>query len=228
VGRWRWVLDEIFRPTLMPDAPDESGGAVIRVLLVGEVWATRRDLVTYLDDDGEIEIVGEVPFDEALPRSAADLCPRVVVFNTEYMVSQVRPVVAELKARVAGCMALMLADPQKRGMLPPRRRVGGLNYLTRDVGAWLIVDTIRRVAFGERVVCARLQVASLSVDKHVTTQELEVLGLAATGKPPAEIAQRLYLSGGTVRNYMSAATRKTGGRDLQDAIRILREDGWLR
>jgi two-component system response regulator DesR len=202
--------------------------AVIRVLLVGEVWAVRQDAVTILANQADLQLVGELPFGDDMPVQAAELWPRVVVFNTEYMVSQVLPAVAELKARVAGCSALMLADPRKPGMLPPRRPARGLSFLTRDAGCWLLVDTVRRVASGERVVGARLQVASLSLDKQVNTRELEVLGLAAEGKRAAEIAQRLYLSGGTVRNYLSAAVAKTGARNLIDAIRILREEGWLR
>jgi two-component system response regulator DesR len=73
-----------------------------------------------------------------------------------------------------------------------------------------------------------LQTASLLTDKGLTTRELEVLGLAAEGEPVKEIAKRLFLSGGTVRNYLSAIISKTGARNRLDAIRIARKDGWLR
>jgi two-component system response regulator DesR len=72
-----------------------------------------------------------------------------------------------------------------------------------------------------------LQAASLNADRALTTRELEVLGLAAEGDSVKDIADRLYLSGGTVRNYLSAIISKTGARNRLDAIRIVRKDGWL-
>lgn len=61
----------------------------------------------------------------------------------------------------------------------------------------------------------------------VTTRELLVLSCAAEGATVTEIAARLFLSVGTVRNYLSAVIRKSGARNRVDAIRIAREAGWL-
>jgi two-component system response regulator DesR len=73
-----------------------------------------------------------------------------------------------------------------------------------------------------------LQAASLNTDRGLSTRELEVLGLAAEGESVKEIAGRLYLSSGTVRNYLSAIISKTRARNRLDAIRIARKEGWLR
>ena len=77
-------------------------------------------------------------------------------------------------------------------------------------------------------VSPRLQAASLNTERELSTRELEVLGLAAEGDSVNDIARRLYLSGGTVRNYLSSVIFKTGARNRLDAIRIVRKDGWLR
>jgi two-component system response regulator DesR len=113
-------------------------------------------------------------------------------------------------------------------MLPPRHRRRSLNFLLKDASSALLADSVRRLAAGEHVVSPRLQTASLNTDRGLTTRELEVLGLAAQGDSVKEIAGRLYLSGGTVRNYLSAVIAKTGARNRLDAIRIARKDGWLR
>lgn len=202
--------------------------AVIRVVLVGHRWLARDQVVASLAPDADIQVVGEVPFGGATAFLVADLWPKVVVLNTDYMVSQVLPVVSELRARIAGCSVLMLADPGKRGMLPPRRRTHGLSFLVKDAPPRVLADTIHRLANGERVIQPRLQLASLGTDKEMSTRELEILGLAAEGDPVADIAQRLHLTHGTVRNYLSAAITKTGARNCIDAIRVAREDGWLR
>jgi two-component system response regulator DesR len=150
------------------------------------------------------------------------------VIDTQYMVSQVLPVSAELHAAIPSCAMLLLCDPAKRGMLPPRRRVGALNFLLKDASGTLLADSVRRLAAGERVVSPMLQAASMTTDRGLSTRELEILGLAAEGDSVKEIAGRLYLSGGTVRNYLSAVITKTGARNRLDAIRIVRRDGWLR
>jgi len=73
----------------------------------------------------------------------------------------------------------------------------------------------------------RLQAASLNTERALSTREIVVLGLAAEGDSVNDIAQRLYLSGGTVRNYLSSVISKTGARNRIDAIRIVRKQGWL-
>jgi two-component system response regulator DesR len=103
-----------------------------------------------------------------------------------------------------------------------------VSFLVKDAPVSLLAEAIRRVARGERVIHPRLEAASLGTEKKVSTRELEVLGLAAEGESVAEIASRLYLSLGTVRNHLSSVITKTGARNRIDAIRIARKDGWLR
>jgi two-component system response regulator DesR len=201
---------------------------MIRVLLVEDAPRMRVGLAALLGRQEGITVVGDLDFESDLGPLSSQLWPHVVVINTDYMVSQVLPVVAELKARNPACAVLILSDPAKRGMLPPRRRARGVSFLVRDTPAALLADAIRRVARGERVVHPRLEAASLGTEKSVSTRELEVLGLAAEGESVAEIASRLYLSLGTVRNHLSSVITKTGARNRIDAIRIARKDGWLR
>ena len=200
---------------------------MIRVLVVRDSGYFGIPVRVLLNAQPDIEIVGTMAFGGDLAGKAAGLSPSVIVIDTEYMVSQLLPIAAELKARIPHCSLLLLSDPSKRGMLPPRRRTGDLNFLLRDASATLLADSVRRLAAGERVVHPRLQAASLNTERGLSTRELEILGLAAEGDSVADIADRLYLSGGTVRNYLSSVIMKTGARNRLDAIRIVRKDGWL-
>jgi two-component system, NarL family, response regulator DesR len=201
---------------------------VIRVLLVGDPCFERGDILALLTQEADVTVVGELAFGPELVTSAEHLAPQVVLIDTNYMISQILSTVAELVVRIPGSSMLILADPTKPGMLPPRRRPSGFSLLTRDVRATLIVDAVHRLAAGEQVIDGRLVVATLASNKLLNTRELEVLGLAAEGAPTAEIANRLYLSLGTVRNYLSSVIKKTGARNRIDAIRISRNEGWLR
>jgi two-component system response regulator DesR len=201
---------------------------MIRVVVVRDAGYFGIHVRVLLSAQPDIEVVGVLPLDNDVAVKAAELSPAVIVMDTEFMVSQVLPIAAEFRARIPHCSLLVLCDPTKRGMLPPRRRGGDVSFLLKDASPTYLADSVRRLAAGERIVHPRLQAASLNTERGLSTRELEVLGLAAEGESVADIARRLYLSGGTVRNYLSAVILKTGARNRLDAIRIVRKDGWLR
>jgi two-component system response regulator DesR len=198
------------------------------VLLVEDTQSYRSGLGRLLSQEPGVAVVGDLDFESDVAALAARVAPHVVLVNTDYMVSQILPVVGELKARNPHCSVLVLSDPTKRGMLPPRRRAHRVSFLIKGTPIPVLADAIRRVAHGERIVDPRLQMATINTDKEVSTREWEVLGLAAQGETVADIARRLYLSLGTVRNHLSSVIAKTGARNRLDAIRIARKDGWLR
>ena len=200
---------------------------MIRVLIARNSGYFGVEVRVLLSAQPDLEIVGTLPLGNDLAARAVPLAPDVVVFDTELMVGQVLPIAAELRARVPGCSVLVLCDPAKRGMLPPRRRGRHVSFLLKEASPAYLGASIRRLAAGERIVHPRLQMASLTTQRDLSTRELEVLGLAAEGDSVNDIARRLSLSGGTVRNYLSAVITKTGARNRIDAIRIVRRDGWL-
>jgi two-component system response regulator DesR len=201
---------------------------MIRVLVVRDGGYFGIQVRVLLSAQPDIEVVGTLTLESDLVNKAVGLSPAVIVIDTEFMVSQVLPIAAELRARIPSCSVLVLCDPTKRGMLPPRRHGSDVSFLLKDASEAYLADSVRRLAAGERIVSPRLQAASLNTERELSTRELEVLGLAAEGDSVNDIARRLYLSGGTVRNYLSAVISKTGARNRIDAIRIVRKDGWLR
>jgi two-component system response regulator DesR len=81
---------------------------------------------------------------------------------------------------------------------------------------------------GERVIDPALAASTLAAGKSpLTPRERDVLTVARSAVTVAEIAAKLYLSEGTVRNYLSAAITKTSARNRLDALRIADERGWL-
>ena len=89
------------------------------------------------------------------------------------------------------------------------------------------VDALN-VAAGQRVIDPRLALDALEIpDSPLSPREAEVLRRFAVGAGPAEIATELFLSYGTVRNYLASAVTKLGARNRVDAVRIAAEAGWL-
>jgi two-component system response regulator DesR len=105
---------------------------------------------------------------------------------------------------------------------------GASGFLLKDAPAAQLAEAIRRVAAGERVVDPALAAAALAEgDSPLTSRETDVLAAAASHDAIAEIAERLHLSPGTVRNHLSAAMQKLGARNRAEAVEIAQSKGWL-
>jgi two-component system response regulator DesR len=201
---------------------------VTRLLLIVDSSTAHSGLARLLNHQPGIVVAGEVDVEGPVAERCARIQAHVALFNTAYMVGQILPIVDELRRAAPGCAVVVLSDPGMRGTLPPRRSAPRLSFLVKGLQIPVLAAYLGRIARGERVVDPQLEVAQLRMDKTVNTRELEILGLAMQGDSVADIAHRLGLSLGTVRNYISAAILKTGARNRLDAIRIVRRDGWLR
>ena len=135
-------------------------------------------------------------------------------------------VLAERDARTAGC--IILTTFGRPGYLRRAMESGALGFVVKDAPAEQLADAVRRVADGERVVDPALAAATLAGGPSpLTGRERDVLVAARGGATVADIAARLFLSEGTVRNYLSAAIAKTGVRNRIEAIRVADDRGWL-
>ncbi|MGH3325932.1 MAG: LuxR C-terminal-related transcriptional regulator [Streptomyces sp.] len=141
--------------------------------------------------------------------------------------SALHELVATLRSR-DGKGLLALTGTDRPGALRRALDARALGFLDHHATPERLLTAIRQVARGKRFVDDSLALALIHASEMPLTQrELAVLTVAAEGATVAEIAHKLSLAGGTVRNYMSAITRKTGARNRIDAIRISQGAGWL-
>lgn len=126
-----------------------------------------------------------------------------------------------------GDRLVVLTTAKRPGILRRAFDGGALGLVDKNAPAHRLITAVHTVAKGERFLDQTLTVALLEgAEMPLTTRELSVLSLASQGAPMAEIAARLHLSRGTVRNYMATAIRKVGARNRVDAIRIVQSAGW--
>ena len=124
--------------------------------------------------------------------------------------------------------AVMLTGLTRPGHLRRALAAGASGFVLKHAVPRTLVDAIRKVAAGERVVDPQLALAALETPENpLPARELDVLRLAATGAGPEEVAATLFLSVGTVRNYLSSAITRLDARNRVDAIRIATDQGWL-
>jgi two-component system response regulator DesR len=135
---------------------------------------------------------------------------------------------AELHERLPECRVLILTGLGRPGHLRRALAAQVSGFVVKDSPSQELIRAVRRVADGERVIDPQLAVAALEVAENpLSPRELEVLRRHAAGADAAEIAREMFLSYGTVRNYLAAAVTKLAARNRVDAIRIAAEAGWL-
>jgi two-component system, NarL family, response regulator DesR len=104
---------------------------------------------------------------------------------------------------------------------------GARGYVLKDRPAKELADAVRRVHQGLRVVDPELAAEAWGDPDPLTDRERQVLRLAGDGAASSDIALKLRLSEGTVRNYLSEAISKLGAANRVEAARIARSRGWL-
>ncbi|MFR9798053.1 DNA-binding response regulator [Streptomyces sp. MS06] len=201
---------------------------MIRVLIAEDLHMLRRALAALIELEDDIAVVAEVSNGSDIVSRAKSERPDVAVLDIDLPGTDGITAAGELHTAVPGCRTLILTSFGRPGNLRRAVAAHASGFLLKDTEPDRLIAAIRSVAAGERVVDPSLALAALEPEATtLTSRELEVLRLAAQGEEARQIAARLFLSAGTVRNYLTAAVNKLNARNRVDAIRIAREAGWL-
>lgn len=201
---------------------------MIRVLLVEDVRILREALAGLLALEEDIEVVAEVESGDVIVATAVRTRPDVAVIDIELPGLDGISAAAELHERLPECRTLVLTGVGRPGTLRRALSAHVAGFMVKDARPTELVEAIRTVARGGRVLDPQLAFAALDVQgSPLTKREAEVLRLTAAGAEPPEIAVRIGLSYGTVRNYLASAVTKLNARNRVDAIRIATEAGWI-
>jgi two-component system response regulator DesR len=200
---------------------------VIRVLIAEDQAMVLGALSALIGIESDLEVVASARDGREALELAIAHAPDVVVTDIEMPGLTGLELAAELKRRGSPARVVILTTFARPGYLRRALEAGAAGYLLKDAPSSQLADAIRRVRAGARAVDPELASEAWSEDDPLTDRERQVLRLAADGKSGAEIAGVLHLSEGTVRNYLSDAVGKLGGRNKVDAARIARQKGWL-
>ncbi|GGW19135.1 response regulator transcription factor [Streptomyces capoamus] len=201
---------------------------MLKILIAEDMAMLRRALAELLSLEADFDVVAEVDRgDEIVPKALA-VRPDVAVLDIGLPGMDGITAAAALATAVPDCRVLMLTGLGNPSTLRRALATRATGFLCKDASPDQLVSAIRTVAAGKRFIDPQLAVAALEdVTQPLAPRELEVLRLAAAGEGTAAIADRLFLSAGTVRNYLSSAVVKLGARNRMDAVRIAREGGWI-
>ncbi len=201
---------------------------MIRVLLAEDQAMVRGALAALLTLEGDIEIIAEVGRGDEVVSAALNTHPDVALLDIEMPGCDGITAAAALHAQLPSCKVLILTTFGRPGYLRQAMESGVVGFLLKDAPAAQLATAIRRAVAGERVVDPVLAMAALSEGNNpLTKQERTVLAAATRGASIAEIATSLFLSEGTVRNYLSVAIQKLGAHNRIEAAHIAEQKGWL-
>ena len=200
----------------------------IRVLIAEDQAMVRGALAALLALEHDIEVVAQVAGGDQVVPAALEHRPDVALLDIVMPVLDGLATAAEITRTVPGTGVLMLTTFGRPGYLRRAMDQGAYGFLVKDTPATELAGAIRRAAAGQRMVDPGLAAAALAEGSSpLSERERVVLGAAVGGATIADIAARLFLSEGTVRNHLSAAIRKTGARNRAEAVSIAQQKGWL-
>jgi two-component system, NarL family, response regulator DesR len=184
-------------------------------------------LAALIDIEPDLEVVAQAPSGTDALKAALSLKPDVIVTDIEMPGLSGLELAAELRRRGSTARVIILTTFARPGYLRRALDAGASGYLLKDAPSHRLADAIRRVHGGGRAVDPELAAEAWSESDPLTDRERQVLRLAAEGQAGADIAEKLELSEGTVRNYLSEAISKLGAKNRVEAARIARVKGWL-
>lgn len=193
----------------------------------GTLWRTA--VATLLEQESGFKVVAQAGSIEALWETAGNGLADVAVLDAEVPgPSEIEPLCDKLGQQYPDIKILALMERlvgDQSGLIRQAPRIG---MLATESSPAQLFEGIRRIAVGETVLDPALAVAALTAGSNpLTDREREVLRKSVDGAPAKAIAAELYLSIGTVRNYLSRAVAKTGGRSRFEAVRIAQDEGWI-
>ncbi|MET0522489.1 MAG: response regulator transcription factor [Jiangellaceae bacterium] len=200
----------------------------IRVLVADDQALVRGAVAALLSLEPDLEVVAEVERGDQVVVAARANAPDVAVLDIEMPGIDGIAAAEILRREVPSCRVLIVTTFGRPGYLRRAMESGASGFIVKDAPAKRLADAIRRVHAGLRVVDPELAAESLAVGENpLTPREADVLREARDGSSVAEIATRLFLGDGTVRNYLSSAIGKTGTRNRVEAVHIAEQKGWL-
>ena len=201
---------------------------MIRVLIAEDQSMVRGALRALLELEEDMTVVAEVGRGDEVLAAAREHTPDVALLDIEMPGRDGIEAARELAAELPGVRPVVLTTFGRPGFLRRAMEVGAAGFLVKDAPVAELARAIRAVVAGERVIDRELAAAALAIGATpLSAREADVLREAADGATVADISRRLFLSEGTVRNYLSSAIGKTGARTRVEAARVAADKGWL-
>ncbi|WP_067728048.1 response regulator transcription factor [Oceanobacillus damuensis] len=199
---------------------------MIRIVIAEDQRLLLGALGALLDMEDDMEVVGQARNGlealELVEKHQPDIC----IMDIEMPIMTGLDVAEKLKE--SSCKVIVLTTFARSGYFERARKAGTSGYLLKDSPSEELADSIRAIMDGRRVYAPELIDMAFAEENPLTEREEQVIKLIADGKNTKEIASQLYLTNGTVRNYVSTIMDKLNVSNRIEAVSRLKEKGWFK
>lgn len=199
---------------------------MIRIVIAEDQGMLLGAMKSLLSMEEDIEVVGLAKNGEEAIDLVNQLQPDICIMDIEMPVKTGLDAAEALRG--GECKIIILTTFARPGYFERARKAGVRGYLLKDNPIEELVSSIRIIMDGRRIYAPELVdfVYEDDSENPLTERESQVLELVAEGKTTKEIAAELFLSAGTVRNYISTILDKLGVGNRIEAIARFKEKGW--
>ncbi|MBH0329583.1 DNA-binding response regulator [Brevibacillus brevis] len=199
---------------------------MIRIVIAEDQRMLLGALASLLDLEEDMKVVGKASNGEDAVKLVHQHQPDICIMDIEMPVKSGLDAAEELKG--SGCKVMILTTFARPGYFERALKAGANGYLLKDSPSEELASSIRSIMAGRRIYAPELVDEAYGQENPLTEREKEVLLLVADGKNTKEIASQLYITTGTVRNYISIILDKLGVSNRIEAIMHSKEKGWFK
>ncbi len=199
---------------------------MIRIVIAEDQLMLLGALASLLDLEEDMKVVGRASNGEDAVKLVHLHKPDICIMDIEMPVKSGLDAAEELKG--SGCKVMILTTFARPGYFARALKAGANGYLLKDSPSEELADSIRSIMAGRRMYAPELIDEAYGQENPLTEREKEVLGLIADGKNTKEIASQLFITTGTVRNYISVILDKLNVSNRIEAIMHFKEKGWFK
>ncbi|KRF05962.1 two-component system response regulator [Paenibacillus sp. Soil766] len=199
---------------------------MIRIVIAEDQRMLLGALASLLDLEEDMQVVGKASNGEDAVKLVKQHKPDICVMDIEMPIMNGLDAAEELKG--LGCKVIILTTFARYGYFERAVKAGANGYLLKDSPSEELATSIRSVMAGRRIYASELVDETYNEENPLTEREKEVLNLIADGKNTKEIADHMFITRGTVRNYISVILDKLNVSNRIEAIMRFKEKGWFK
>jgi two-component system response regulator DesR len=200
----------------------------LRILIAEDIDLVAEAFEALLSTKSTFDVVARVRTGSDVLDAVRKHRPDVAVVDVEMPGMTGIQATANLRANGEQCKVLLLTALPGSGHLHTALAAGANGYLLKSTTGARLIEAIETIAVGRTVVDPELAADALRAGPNpLTPREQDILRLVHEGLGTGEIASKLFLSGGTVRNYLSSAMNKLRASGRIEAVNTARQSGWI-
>jgi len=199
---------------------------MIRIVIAEDQRMLLGALGSLLDLEEEMEVVGQAKNGEEACSLVKQLQPDICIMDIEMPIKTGLDAAEELKDDP--CKVIILTTFARAGYFERAQKAGVSGYLLKDSPSEELATSIRKIMDGQRIFAPELVDLAFGHQNPLTEREREVMQLVADGKNTKDISNELYITTGTVRNYISVILDKLEVTNRIEAITRFKEKGWFK